>query len=281
MPVWSLAPVRRGGVFGGAIVAPLLLDSLSTTPAVAYSTRKLRSAYAGSALRVRRSSDDAEQDIGFDGSGNLDTSALTAFVGANDGIVVVLYDQSVNANDATQPTVGQAPIIVTSGSVETLNSKATVRYRNTVIAGMGFTVSLSQPTTIALPFIQTSVVADAHLTDGVNGFPRQLLTADGVVYRMYANGSVQTGGTVDTSQHGFIGVFNGASSVGYIDNVSTITGDPGNDGMGFQFIGCSGAGTAPISFPGKIPEYIVFASSLGSPDRALLKSSWATYWGTP
>jgi hypothetical protein len=55
----------------------LTTASLST----AYGLRRLRSAYAGPAVRVRRSSDGTEQDIGLTASGELDTSALMAFVG--------------------------------------------------------------------------------------------------------------------------------------------------------------------------------------------------------
>jgi hypothetical protein len=47
-----------------APAASLLLDTYSGA-AVAYSLRKLRTAYSGSAIRVRRSSDNAEQDFGF------------------------------------------------------------------------------------------------------------------------------------------------------------------------------------------------------------------------
>jgi hypothetical protein len=60
---------------------PLLLD-LFPNASVAYSLRKLRTAYSGSAIRVRRSSDNAEQNIGFVG-GDLDTQSLLDFVGYN------------------------------------------------------------------------------------------------------------------------------------------------------------------------------------------------------
>ena len=60
----------------------LLLDTYPNA-AVAYSLRKLRGAYTGSAIRVRRSSDNAEQDFGFDNSGDLDVSTLETFVGYN------------------------------------------------------------------------------------------------------------------------------------------------------------------------------------------------------
>ncbi len=42
-----------------------LIDDISNTPAGAYGLRKLSSSYTGSAIRVRRSSDNTEQDIGF------------------------------------------------------------------------------------------------------------------------------------------------------------------------------------------------------------------------
>jgi hypothetical protein len=78
----------------------LLLD-LYPSAAVAYSLRKLRTAYTGSAIRVRRSSDNTEQDIGFVGRG-LDTTALLTFCGVGDGFVKTWYDQSGNANNAIQ-----------------------------------------------------------------------------------------------------------------------------------------------------------------------------------
>lgn len=93
----------------------LFLDETGLgSAAAAYSPRKLRAAYAGSALRVRRSSDSTEQDIGFSGN-NLDTAAMESFCGAGDGFVVKWYDQSGNARDVTQSTAGSQPKIVSSG----------------------------------------------------------------------------------------------------------------------------------------------------------------------
>jgi hypothetical protein len=71
---------------------PLLLD-LYPNAAVAYSLRKLRNAYSGSAIRVRRSSDNAEQNISFVGN-NLDTASLLSFVGAEN-----LFQRSEDFND--------------------------------------------------------------------------------------------------------------------------------------------------------------------------------------
>jgi hypothetical protein len=63
-----------------------LLDTYSGA-AAAYSLRLLDSTYTGSAIRVRRSSDNTEQDIGFNVFGELDTVSLTAFAGVGDAFV--------------------------------------------------------------------------------------------------------------------------------------------------------------------------------------------------
>lgn len=102
----------------------LLLD-LYPSAAAAYSVRKLRTAYTGSAIRVRRSSDNTEQDIGFT-SGNLDTSALTTFCSGTNGFVTTWYDQSGNARNAIQTTAANQPKIVNAGSINILNSKPTI-----------------------------------------------------------------------------------------------------------------------------------------------------------
>jgi hypothetical protein len=98
---------------------PLLLDAYPNSY-MAYSMFKLRTAYAGSCLRVRRSSDNNEQDIGFVNN-YLDTASLLTFVGANNGFVVKWYDQSGNVRDLSRATAVNQPQIVVSGSLITRN----------------------------------------------------------------------------------------------------------------------------------------------------------------
>ena len=113
---------------------PPLTNSVSGTLVAAFSLRKVRSAYAGSAVRVRRSSDNAESDIGFDANGNFNTSALTSFVGANNGRVVTWYDQSGNARHFTNSSTTTQPVIYDSviGPI-TDNGRPTISF-----AGYGF-----------------------------------------------------------------------------------------------------------------------------------------------
>lgn len=89
------------------------LDSLSPAPRAVFSLRKLIST-ASNCLRVRRSSDSTEMDIGFAGR-LIDTTTLLSFVGAGSGFVVTWYDQTGNGEDATQATAANQPRIVNSG----------------------------------------------------------------------------------------------------------------------------------------------------------------------
>lgn len=103
-----------------------LLDTYSGA-AVAYSFRKLSSIYSGNCIRVRRSSDNTEQDIGFVNN-ILDTTTLLSFVGSGSGYVTTWYDQSGNIRNATQTTAANQPIIVSSGTLILLNSKPSLRF---------------------------------------------------------------------------------------------------------------------------------------------------------
>ena len=104
-----------------------LLDTYPNA-AAAYSVRKLRAAYTGSAIRVRRSSDNTEQDIGFTALGNLDESALTTFCSGTNGFITTWYDQSGNSENIVQSTAVVQPKIVNSGSVILTNGKPSPQY---------------------------------------------------------------------------------------------------------------------------------------------------------
>lgn len=108
----------------------------SSTPAsVAYSLRKLSSSYVGFAIQVRRSNDNATQDIGFTSGGDLDTSALLAFVGSNNGFVTIWYDQSGNGRNLTQTNLSRQPSIINKGVIYRRNSLPTI-YHDNVDDGM-------------------------------------------------------------------------------------------------------------------------------------------------
>jgi hypothetical protein len=150
------------GVYYRVETAPsFILDQISAPDAAAYSLRKLRTAYSGAAINVRRSSDGATQDIGFTASGNLDTVTLLAFVGTGNGFVTTWYDQSGNGRNATQTDSTRQPQIVNNGAIETQNGKPTIRQ----LTGAGFVASV--------PITGSTLTANAVASldeQGVTGF---------------------------------------------------------------------------------------------------------------
>jgi hypothetical protein len=117
--------VYQGGNLVWEYVPPTGLLIQYPGALAAYSLRQLRSNYGGSAIRVRRASDNTELDIGFVGE-DLDTSALTTFCSGTNGFVATIYDQSGGSNNYIQPNASRQGQIVSSGSVILLNSKPVI-----------------------------------------------------------------------------------------------------------------------------------------------------------
>jgi 3D (Asp-Asp-Asp) domain-containing protein len=173
------------GLIGSESVGFIGILDLYPNAAAAYSLRKLRTLYTGNAIRVRRSSDNTETDIGFTSVGDLDTTALTSFCSGTNGFVTTWYDQSGNSRNATQTTAANQPQIVSSGSILTLNSKTSMLYTGN--SGMGFTYSnLTGATSYSITSVFSAVEAIQYtklLSIGPDS------TTSGVWY------TVNTGGT--------------------------------------------------------------------------------------
>jgi hypothetical protein len=112
-------PINLGMVSEDFFVG--LLD-IYPNAAAAYSLRKLRKEYTGSAIKVRRASDNTEQDIGFVNN-ELEVADLQNFCIGTDGFVTTWYDQSGNGRNLLQGTALNQPQIVSSGSVLIENGK--------------------------------------------------------------------------------------------------------------------------------------------------------------
>lgn len=94
-----------------------LLDAYPDTGnnGLIYDYFKLSSTYAGPCIRVRRDSDNTEQDIGFSGN-YIDKAALMFFVGSASGFITKKYSQNGNANRSFFNTsAAYQPRIVNAG----------------------------------------------------------------------------------------------------------------------------------------------------------------------
>ena len=152
--------------------ATYLLDTYAGS-SVAYSMRKLNSTYTGSAIRVRRSGDNTEQNIGFDASGNLDTTSLLSFIGANN---IALYseefdnnsywhknDSSIVANQTTAPDGTMTADLFREGTSQWNHSLGKLG-PTSYVSGTSYNASVylkkgtgsQAPNTIALGFGETN-----------------------------------------------------------------------------------------------------------------------------
>lgn len=93
-------------------------------PTGGFSTRLLRSNYAGAAAEIRRSSDNMLQDIGFIDSYSFDVPDFNTFVGGGSGTIRTWYDQ-FNANDGLQTTNTRQPLITPAGGS---NGRCSISY---------------------------------------------------------------------------------------------------------------------------------------------------------
>lgn len=120
----------------------------TTAPSLTYigawsMARRLVTTYTGPLIRIRRASDNTEQDIGFVESGGhhvLDEAAVTGFVGSSDWFIRTIYDQSLEGAHMEQPTATLQPIGGTAGGFNRIgtNNRAGAQFGSSRRIGYTF-----------------------------------------------------------------------------------------------------------------------------------------------
>jgi hypothetical protein len=176
-----------------------VLDNISKSPTVAYSVRKLSKTYHGFCLRVRRSSDNALLDIGFDTNGDLDTTSMISFVGSSNGFVAVWYDQSGNQNNLKQVTQIYQPKIINSGVLITSNGKPFVGFYGTPSSTnynhmdvSGGQVAINEQLIIVNKF-GSAAGSDGFLLGHTSYFNYHSMPSTNLFHSQYTNSSVYSG----------------------------------------------------------------------------------------
>ena len=272
-----------------------ILDSLPAS-AASYSVRRLSGTYTGSLIRVRRSSDNSEQDIGPTLGGNLNTTALTTFCGASSCFVMTWYDQSGNARDATQTTTANQPRIVNAGVLDTLNTIATLRFLATAfITGPAPMANSSE---LTLAFIarndQFSTLSTLFQLNGDSPGPRiQAHTpwSDSNIYfdvggasgavRVFASSGITQSIAFQASFINSVSQATQSARINGTVRASDATGHSisvANFGLGY-FLNPSATVTNRMN--GAISEAIAFSSALSTTNRQNLENNQKAYFSTP
>ncbi|WMW77319.1 putative Ig domain-containing protein [Flavobacterium sp. 20NA77.7] len=258
----------------------------NTTANVAYSLRKLSSSYTGAAIRVRRSSDNAEQNIGFDMSGNLDQSALTAFVGSGNGFVTTWYDQSGKGKNVTQTTNANQPKIVSNGTIITRNGKPMMNFESGTSARL-----VNTSTTSTLPVSMVNVAGVDRVSSSEFNFA-SIGGSNGLCLR------IQNGQFIGIKIGSALVFTNSYASAGQLNVLSVIqTSSTGNMFLNGTQATITAGGSNGVANPspnitigapgdfgassndGFLSESIFYSSLLSTTDRQALEANQAAYYG--
>jgi len=273
------------GVIASSLIASsasLILDTYPTAMAV-YSLRRMRTAYSGDCVRVRRSSDNVEQNFGFVNNG-LDTVALLAFVGANNGFVVTWFDQSGNGHNATQPTASVQPRIVNAGVLDIKNTKPTIYWSGTRVLQTGSVINHSALLTASVVVSTESTIFNGGLFQigAINGHGSILESNKWEGRANNGNFSAQVSRLVSTLQvvtarlennlqrierDGVTGNLDGSDTLSNaVSRVLTVGGLDLNTGL---------------NTVGEISELVLFTSILGNTERLAFQNDQKAFYATP
>jgi hypothetical protein len=241
---------------------------------------------ASLACRVRRSSDNAELNIGFTASGDLNTAALLAHVGSGSGFVTTWYDQSGNGRNATQTTAGSQPRIVNAGVLETQNGKPALRLLASQlnIAPISFTsvyVGAVAAVTAASADDNGSVVLFAPavglIYNGLMGFGSGGPTIRFRVRFPDAGSSFEYANPINTNTL-MSYTAQGVADIRYFINGTQQATDTSASTLS-PVIGIGGLHATQCLRDGTVQEVAVFPSVLSTTDRQTLERNQGAYYG--
>jgi hypothetical protein len=200
-----------------------LLDTYPNA-AAAYSLRLLKSDYTGALVEIRRSSDNAVKTFYADSNNELSLTSedgsgtsLSSWITTDNGFVRTWYDQSGNANNATQTTASNQPKIVNSGVLVTVNSKAGIDFSaSDFISLENTTLSFAQPYTSSVVVYYNAVAKDKYIFSQKSGSVTRgdigKANSTNKFFMHSGSNSGAVGSLLTTRQYQVLGLHNGASS---------------------------------------------------------------------
>lgn len=196
---------------------------------------------------------------------------------AANGFVTTLYDQSGNANHATQSTVTAQPAIVDGGILVKENNKPAIQFDGVDdrLVVSAFTSTLAQPNTTFIVNSAPNNTNDNTLIDGVDASNRNLLIANSNNYTLNAGTFVNAGVNSDTQSLVYT-LWDGAGSEFATDGGSASVINTGTQGLTGLSIGTNFAGSNPND--GTIQELVIYNSDQ-SGNRQLIETNTNEYYG--
>lgn len=226
------------------------------------------------AVRIRRASDNAEQDFETLSDGTLDRASIQTFLASTTGVFVTFYDQSGALRNLTQATAANQAAVNLSGIGSLItadfNSSSPHRYNATSA------LSQAQPLTYSIAAKSTNTGAQMTLFGdaGVGCLFGYRSGADNTAF-LYS-GSTVTATCSDGNFHSIQAVFNGASSDLNVDGTTNAV-NPGTTSVS----GALGLGHTGNSqhFNGQWTEAGIWAGAFTGTQSTNLDANQSAFWG--
>ena len=240
----------------------LLLDKFEAVSGL--SVRKIKKD-ATVAFGVRRSSDNAEQPIGFIGE-DLDTADLLSFCGAGDGFITFWNDQTGKGNQPEQSAASKQPKIVVAGVLIEENLRAALDFAVASILQLVYGTPIEVGTSVSVTKMNTIqgvnyAYGQDALTGGVNsglGLGGTAAGFDGL--SLFVDGTTITLGNPENTNQQINIQVNGATK--NLLGVNAYQGTDVTDGGGPIVNEAKTLGARRQDFgsaDAKIQEFIIFA----------------------
>jgi len=285
---------------GGSVVFPL--DSLPS-PVLAYSTRRLRTAYSGALAEWRRASDSAVTDVSGDPAASYSITssspvaaggALAAWISGTDAFYRTWYNQGTLASgDQRQATLAAQFRGANTGTIDLLNARAAMRetavtqmmaslstFSQAQIANAtSFTIGVvlvSAESTQSAPVIWGSVTFGANIINLLDEW------SDGSAYLV--------AGDWTTAQLAYAQASSNVARTSVVrravnamtwrrDGVLAASGTASGSFTATQTVRI-GDGTRALG-TGRIAELVWWADALSDTDRATYEADAKAWFGTP
>ena len=255
-----------------------LLDTYSGA-AAAYSLRLLDSTYTGALINVWNGTSYA--DIYPNVFGELDTVALAAHCGSNDGFIRYWYDQSSNSNTATQTTTANMPkiydgttgVITENGkpAIETNDTPTRMVMASSVTVHSGFFVYRKTADKVLSTLVGTDGNSQIDGGGTASSFNRAITASDGT------NITRATTAADNTSQ--FLGsVHLGATSSVRINGSQEATGTTSTFSVDGVFQRTNLDGDNRYVFVGRTQEIILYDSAQSGTDISGIEDNINTFY---
>jgi hypothetical protein len=251
---------------------------------VLFSLRSLNVA-SDPVVRVRRDSDNSEQDFTAQEIINGTLTTFTGTGGGNNGLVTIWYDQSANNNNATQTTTSNQPSLVLGGVINLDNGRPCINFDGNSQYFLTNDYAVEMSTNEASVFSVINSVSNGYiLTEGDRiNVPGSNYSSNFILGGVAGSHILwldsNTIGSLTKNIQKIIG-FDLAKDTGNnvittFDN-STQNGTITNPGINTEVLGVTGVGSRPDGdnsfFEGNMQDMIAYKSNQASNRTAIVNS---------